>query len=571
MNFKRTLVPLLGLLTAFILSGCELSLAQDITPPPNYQRVSIEGSSTEAIFVLPDDAPDLSAGAALFAESCAPCHGESGLGDGSRAANLPSEPPKIGSADLAEQSSPADWFEMITSGNIENLMPPFENSLSVQDRWDVLAYVYSLSSSQAMLAEVLPEGMQIAELPQPISSETPVPAVTEGPTVGTDATDVAVTEEQNGEEAADASPTETEENPAQNLGTITGLVTHGGGEDLPTDLEITLLGFDGLELAFNDSISISSDGSFVFEGIDLIPDRIFLVNLNYQDTSYGSRFEVMPDDENTLDMPVTIYETTKDSSNLVIVTLVVRFEFPTAEVVRLNYIYQVSNPTMKTVIPPSSGEPVLQYTLPQNALNFTFDQQTNTDSFVITSDGFGDTRALLANTEDYTLSFSYELPYASTFTIDLHPGWEVDRLIVLLPPGGPQIKNDFMNELEETQIGSIVYQVYSGGPFQRGELQLEIAGRNPSAPPGFLGLDLDIDFVVSLSLFLVILVFAVMRIKAVRAGGRRNKIETPEDIMDAIITLDDNFEAGNIQAEIYHRRRQTLKARLVKLLQGTKE
>jgi uncharacterized membrane protein len=253
----------------------------------------------------------------------------------------------------------------------------------------------------------------------------------------------------------------------------------------------------------------------------------------------------------------------------VISTLVVQIEFPSADMVRLQHIYQVSNPTLETVVPPAAGEPVLTYTLPQNTINFAFEQQISADSFVIIPDGFGDTRSLLAGAEDYTLAFSYELPYTSNFTVDLHPGWAVDRLVVLLPQDGPQVKSDFMTKIEETQIGSEVYQVYSGGSFPPGELQLEIAGRNPSTPPGFLGLDLDFQFIVSISVFMVALAAAFVWFNRVRDRGSVQAIENSEDIMDAIIDLDKRFEDGNIIEEHYHEKRQALKSRLRDIIESS--
>jgi mono/diheme cytochrome c family protein len=569
MDPKRTSNLGIVILAAFLLASCELSLAQDIKPPPNYQRFSIEQPSAESVFVFPDSSPDLAAGADIFAESCEPCHGAVGMGGGSQVDKLPEEPPQIGTAELAEQSSPVDWFAMITLGNIESLMPPFEEDLSIQERWDVLAYVYSLSESGELLAGVLPEGMQIAELPQLEPSETAAPAETAVPTETVDATETTeITDEVNGEEEASESPDDTEETPSLNLGSVTGLVTHGAGGDIPPDLEIALLGFDGFEIAYNHTVTINSDGSFVFEEVETGPDRIFFVDLDYQGARYGSRFDVMPDDENTLDLPVTIYDTTSDTSNLVIATLVVQLEFPSADNVRLQHIYQVSNPSLETVVPPVDGEPVLSYTLPQNAINFSFEQQIGGDYFVITSDGFGDTRTILAGAEDYTLAYSYELPYSRDFTVDLHPGWAVDRLVVLLPPGDLQLMNDFMTKIEDTQIGSEVYQVHSGGSFPPGELQLEIEGRNPNAPPGFLGQNLDLQFIVSISVFIAALAAAVWFIR-VRDQGRVQVVETSEDIMDAIIALDEEFEAGNIKEDHYYEGRQALKIRLRDILESS--
>ncbi|MCH7664140.1 MAG: hypothetical protein IH859_09775 [Chloroflexi bacterium] len=92
-------------------------------------------------------------------------------------------------------------------------------------------------------------------------------------------------------------------------------------------------------------------------------------------------------------------------------------------------------------------------------------------------------------------------------------------------------------------------------------------GRNPSAPPGFLGLDIDLELVVSVSVFLVAGVFAVLWFNQARQFNPNHASATPEQIMDAIIDLDIQFEAGDIAEDGYHPRRQALKSQLSDVLQ----
>ncbi len=139
---------------ALLLTACSFSLAEDVTPPPNYTPPApVETSAvTAASLSYPVVPPDPANGAAIFAEKCAPCHGAAGQGDGPRASSLPNPVAAIGTADLARKSTAAAWFDIITNGNLEKFMPPFSSSLSDGQRWDVLAYVYSLSETPAALA-----------------------------------------------------------------------------------------------------------------------------------------------------------------------------------------------------------------------------------------------------------------------------------------------------------------------------------------------------------------------------------------------------------------------------------
>ena len=127
------------------------SLAEDITPPPGYvfetPRPSIAPTDVMYFPLMP---PNPEVGEAIYMEKCAPCHGETGLGDGPEANDLPNPVAPIGDPDLARQRTPEDWFRMVTNGNIDRFMPPFL-SLTERQRWDVVSYAFTLSLGEDTL------------------------------------------------------------------------------------------------------------------------------------------------------------------------------------------------------------------------------------------------------------------------------------------------------------------------------------------------------------------------------------------------------------------------------------
>ncbi len=142
------------LLFAIGLGGCSFSLAADVTPPPGagdiaISRTEVAGSVQDVYPLVP---PDVVKGKAIFEEKCAPCHGVNGAGDGPRAAQLPNPVPALSDPEVARQAIPARWFLIVTNGNLERFMPPFP-SLSDSQRWDVVAYSLSLSTSSDAIAE----------------------------------------------------------------------------------------------------------------------------------------------------------------------------------------------------------------------------------------------------------------------------------------------------------------------------------------------------------------------------------------------------------------------------------
>jgi len=149
----KLLLPLLLIASAFLITACSFSLAADITPPPGAEQPVIRATSPVALTgpLYPLVPPDPTAGASIFAEKCAPCHGQTGLGDGPDASQLPVPVAAIGTSNLARSSTPAEWYALVTQGNLERYMPPFL-SLTDRQRWDVVAYAFSLSAPADSLA-----------------------------------------------------------------------------------------------------------------------------------------------------------------------------------------------------------------------------------------------------------------------------------------------------------------------------------------------------------------------------------------------------------------------------------
>ena len=70
---------------ASLLTACNFTLAEDVTPPPGY----IPPTPMPTLGPLyPAQAPSVETGAAIYFEKCAPCHGETGLGDGEQGIQL---------------------------------------------------------------------------------------------------------------------------------------------------------------------------------------------------------------------------------------------------------------------------------------------------------------------------------------------------------------------------------------------------------------------------------------------------------------------------------------------------
>jgi high-affinity iron transporter len=115
------------------------------------QRVlAATGASTQT---YPVAAPSAARGQQLFADNCVTCHGERGDGKGSNAAQLRPPPANFTDPAFMRGETPYDFFQVISLGKHNTAMPAWDGVLSVQDRWDLIAYLWTLAPGPARIAE----------------------------------------------------------------------------------------------------------------------------------------------------------------------------------------------------------------------------------------------------------------------------------------------------------------------------------------------------------------------------------------------------------------------------------
>jgi len=88
------------------------------------------------------DAESLAAGKALWNMHCSSCHGKKGLGDGSKAAQLKTQPQDMTLASFQSQSDGSIFYK--TSEGRED-MPSFKKKISdPEDIWNLVNFVRTL-------------------------------------------------------------------------------------------------------------------------------------------------------------------------------------------------------------------------------------------------------------------------------------------------------------------------------------------------------------------------------------------------------------------------------------------
>jgi mono/diheme cytochrome c family protein len=87
-------------------------------------------------------AESISNGKALFAKHCQSCHGKTGMGDGTKASELKTEPGDFSKSTFQSQSDGSIFFK-VSEGRDD--MPSFKKKMpEANDMWDVVNYVRTL-------------------------------------------------------------------------------------------------------------------------------------------------------------------------------------------------------------------------------------------------------------------------------------------------------------------------------------------------------------------------------------------------------------------------------------------
>lgn len=92
---------------------------------------------------IPASDESIRKGAAIFIQSCAVCHGNTGKGDGLGAAGLNPKPADL-HADHVQGNSDGVMFWIISHGREGTAMPPWDTLLNEEQRWDVVNFLRTL-------------------------------------------------------------------------------------------------------------------------------------------------------------------------------------------------------------------------------------------------------------------------------------------------------------------------------------------------------------------------------------------------------------------------------------------
>ncbi len=476
------------MLLTVLYSAC--TLAGDITPPPALATAQaaapLPTSVPVAAVVAPRTSPNLAAGAQLYADHCAACHGPFGMGDGEMASGLSFPAAVLADPELARAASPHDWYQVVTSGRLDRQMPPFV-TLSDQERWDAVGYALSLSISAEQLqsgeslfteqcAECHAEQLFGNEYYR-VATRQEIQAVVQG---GRGSAMPAYAERLSADQVWELADYVQSLGWNESPGTeaviepvtvrVVGQVDNGTvGAAVPADLEITVLGFDGEDQVVEQVVSADSQGQFQLDQVETAPGRLFFATTDYQDVAYRSEVAHAPADGGSLELPLTVYETTTDLSALRVERLHLLIDFPQPDLMRVLQLWVVGNSSDRVLAP------ALQVALPTGATNLAFEEDPQGDRFELVENGFIDHEPVPPGSAIDQLAFGFDLAIDGSTDFRQLMQHPVDAVTILVPADGPRLSGLIDDGLRD--LGGLSMHTYSAGVLEAGDsLSFRVSG-----------------------------------------------------------------------------------------------
>ncbi len=537
---KKLFFTLLFLPIILLLSACDMSLAGDIKPPPDYTPPAALPPAATAV-AYPLVPPDPARGEIVYTEYCTPCHGDSGNGAGKNAGNASTSPTALSHADILHNAIPQNWFSVISKGSPNGSMPGFASKLDDRSRWDVISYLFSLENTpeqmaagaeiffsvcsqchgengqgngpQASSVQVPPIDFTNQSVMAAISNQDMVNVIVNGlgdsmPAFGNMLSDdkkwavvsfirslsykpveravspvpeVATTQDVEATPAVSVNG-EVTATPGLRMVDITGKVTNDSGTPLPTGLKVSLIAFDNMQPTTTSETIANSDGSYEFKDVEMPAGRIYIASVEYNGQQFTSEPPMhtgatIDETQDVLDLPINVYDSTTDKNVVKADRLHIFLDFSSPGIVQVVELYLISNTSNQVLVSDKPEGGILEFSLPNGAQTLQFQDSVLGERYLQTETGFADTVPVKPGVSTDQVLFAFDLPYTKKAQISLPISINVDSVSAMIPIEGIKLKSSQLVDGGVRNNQGMNFRLFTGESLKAGStLDMTVSG-----------------------------------------------------------------------------------------------
>ncbi|HMN13939.1 MAG TPA: hypothetical protein PKD55_16615 [Bellilinea sp.] len=349
---------------------------------------------------------------------------------------------------------------------------------------------------------------------------------------------------------------------------VTGKLTGVEGAELE-GISVRLYGFDGMNQAYEAETKADADGSFNFKDVPFVTGRGFMTSADINGMTLSSdvyhSLNNVP--SSTIELPINI-GTTSDASALHSTRAHIFLDFTNPDLVQVVQLFVLNNGGPNAIVS-DGGKPIFTVEIPADAANLQFgDGSTLGEHYIKTDTGFGETLGIPPG-EGSQLMFAYELPFKSRREIRIYVPVETDAAVVMVPEGLVTVKGKGLEPAGVRNVQGANVAMFNASNLAAGStLAFEVSsqGAGGSIAGNSTGIIIGAA-ILALALIGAVIWFMTNRKRSMNQQDcpDKNIPESREDVMDAIIALDDCFQEGRIEEAAYKSRRAELKEKLKEL------
>ena len=360
-------------------------------------------------------------------------------------------------------------------------------------------------------------------------------------------------------------------------GSVAGQIVNGtAGGSVPADLKVMLHAWDATGETFMQEAAVDPAGAYRFEAVPMQTGWTFGAMLTRDGATYFSETAEVAPETQALTLPVTIYDTTTDTTTVTVSQLHALLDVLPTEL-RVVELYVLSNSGDRAVVGDTAlrdGRRItLEFALPEGANEISFQGEGANERLSLTPDGFAYTSPIPPGPGTGQIAISYVLPYSSgmTFAHTVRQPVEAASFIVQ-STAGVKIAGEGLSSpvQQQLQTGAVV-DIYSTRALQPGELFAATLTGTPSGT-GEASTSAPVPWVLAVSGALAGLALIAFGIWLWRRSARPESSPEPEldeaweTALRAIAALDESHEKGEVPEAEYAARRTELQAQAKTIL-----
>lgn len=354
-------------------------------------------------------------------------------------------------------------------------------------------------------------------------------------------------------------------------GEIKGSVTNKTSDELTGGIELTLRKMLGDRVTEEKKLVTDKNGAFEFK--DLPWNRGYTITLNYKGTEYVTDKLVFYPDEDTKTIELPVYEPTESDSEIIIKQAHMILQVST-DSISVAELLMFENKDKKIFVGSDvvdGKRETLKFRLPSDASNIQFIHGITSEDVVQTESGFSDTSAVWPGVR--RVVYTYIIPFKSGKNeIEDTVNYPTDSFLLLVSDSDEKVTVEGLSGGDVVDI--------------QNEKFIQWTGRNlkPGSPIVVaINKSFDRESIAKWAAFCVVLLVVgggILYAFIFKGKGfdRNESKEILSDIekekamlIQEIADLDDRFEGGGLDEEIYRKARTEKKERLIKLVQRITE